>query len=1003
MTTTRMSTQRTLVPVTSSFSSRLGLCTRVRSVWTGDEDSSAGNTSARDRRSSCAEGTATRTSISDSASERPPASAASRTPRAVEPSQGAAHPIPGAELRTDTPLPPEAELMPRDESTAAGEVVLTERFVLPAEVLVVPLSELSPQAQRALRDPGEGDEAPTGEELERFAVGRPRSRRPQSVVDSETAALLLEFRQPSRLVDGVLSYSANRAADPREILEAAFPALERFVNQRLLMLESEARDEEALLRPSLAPGQLFQGYEVVRLVHLLEDVEVVQARSPDGELVALKLARGTEHDRGESRSAVDGDPLWADAVDKLAREAHCLKLLATELADVGRGAEEGESRDLSTPQLVEVELEGPRPYLAMQWCEGVSLGECAAQLRVLPRRQRLARQLELVRAVARAYARLHERGVIHSDVHPGNVIVQADGSVRVLDFGASRVVAPGCPWRQAPRAAVGTFFDPDLARDVLAGRVPRQADAQSDQYALAALLFLVVVGEPYLAFRAQQDELLHQVLEESPRSFAGCGVEPWPELEAVLQRALSKLPSERYSSVRELADVLARVRPPAETEPPDRPRWARDSRRLVDAMTERYGFESELLDRGLPRAPLASVAGGAAGVAWFLLQRAQQLDDPRLLSLAELWVSCAAAQWSQREEGFFAPDRGLTAERIGPGSVLHHSSGVFWVQAAVAVRRGDESSALEAVQRFVAAAPQPSESGEVPAELALGRAGLLIAAAELERLTATLELRTAREHCAQLLAGCRRQQVAALRTVVCSQAALDQCAEIPHFGMAHGWAGVLYALIRTRSWRAPGVEEAADDELVRCLRRRLDELADEARLGTDGACWPGTAPELRHLGATPDWAPGWCAGSAGHLLLLCESVTHRELRSTVDQTLLEQTARATWLHPGDHFDLCCGLAGRALALEGMAKVTGDKQWALRARTLIGRAVEAQSLHHAPSRPRGRATQPSAETGEAPTLDGLWKGTLGVALIASSLDEIGEGAEHQCGSVLPFGW
>lgn len=160
---------------------------------------------------------------------------------------------------------------------------------------------------------------------------------------------------------------------------------------------------------------------------------------------------------------------------------------------------------VDTPSLLEHGTDGGRPYVALEWCEGVSIAVAAQQARATRDRRRLH---DLVGRMLEAYGRLHERGVLHGDVHPGNCLVRDDGRVVVIDFGNARALGEPPGEVDPARAGIPQFHDPLMARALLAGAPPPAATPASEHFALAVLAYLLLTGLYPLDAPAVQDELL---------------------------------------------------------------------------------------------------------------------------------------------------------------------------------------------------------------------------------------------------------------------------------------------------------------------------------------------------------------------------------------------------------------------------------------------------------------------------------------------------------------
>jgi hypothetical protein len=775
-------------------------------------------------------------------------------------------------------------------------MAITDPVVLPPDVLLVPVAELPESVRRQLTFE-EGD----------YAVTRPRSRTASRIVDAGAAALLQQFRRPATIVEAVIRFSRERSLDPETTLEEAYPLLERLLAAGFLVAEGAAEAEE--IRQAHQPGEEVAGFLVLEHVQVLEDTELYQVRSGEGTTAALKIERPAAAGR---------------TGDDFAREAEILGHLA------GEGA----------PRLLgEGEVDGRR-YLAVEWCAGVDAWTAASELRRGDRGERGDRAglLALARSILEAYVRLHARGVTHGDVHPRNVLVSPAGEARLIDFGIAR-------WEGSPsgiprpwRGGVAFYFEPEYAAAVLAGVEAPEASAAGEQYAVGALLYYLLAGAQYRDFSLEKEKMLRQIAEEPPLPFAGRGAAPWPEVEALLARALAKSPEERFPSLAAFAEAFAAVAAPP---PIARKPGPSAGEALLARVLERLRPEGALFRDGFPQAPRLSVNYGAAGAACALYRIALAREDAELLSLADLWCAKAVAAGTP-DEGFYNSERELSVDTLGRVTPYHTPSGPLAVQALVAHALGDTGVQHRAVAAFLEAVRQPCDNPD----LTLGRSGVLLAAAMLlETLPQEDELaKSLRELGDGLLAGLW-QEIGEQPPV------LQAAGEWANLGMAHGWAGYLYATLR---WcRSSGTSRPQR------LEERLAELAGCARSWGRGLRWPWRDGR----GGDAGTMPGWCNGSAGFVHLW--TLAHRELGDPSWLALAEGAAWNAWEAPDRIASLCCGLAGRAYALLDLWRQGGGDAWLERARDLAElAAVEAVR---------------SEEASES-----LYKGEVGIAALIADL-------------------
>ncbi len=219
--------------------------------------------------------------------------------------------------------------------------------------------------------------------------------------------------------------------------------------------------------------------------------------------------------------------------------------------DVERFRREAEAvANLDHPNIVPVyevgEHEGQQ-YFSMKLVEGGSLQERLAEFRKNP-----ARAARLVATVARAVEHAHRRGVIHRDLKPGNVLLDAAGEPMVADFGLAKRVE-GAEAVTRTGAVVGTpaYMAPEQA----AGG--KDVTTAADVYGLGAILYECLTGRPPFPAETQLEALVQLLNREPDRPRAIDPAVP-RDLETVCLKCLEKDPARRYHSAAALADDLER-------------------------------------------------------------------------------------------------------------------------------------------------------------------------------------------------------------------------------------------------------------------------------------------------------------------------------------------------------------------------------------------------------------------------------------------------------------
>jgi serine/threonine protein kinase len=211
-------------------------------------------------------------------------------------------------------------------------------------------------------------------------------------------------------------------------------------------------------------------------------------------------------------------------------------------------------------EFLEAAIDDPiGPCLVLEYVPGVTLESLTGRKRSLD----AARAGQMLGYLCHALKAAHEAGVIHRDLKPANLMVKSAGtnreSIKVMDFGFAGFSAkPHIHLSeltgQGTVHAMGTpaYVSPEMIRG-------DTVDQRSDIYSVGVILFELLTGR--LPFTHEyMDKLLTAHLKHPPPKFAKIGIANVPvEVEAVVQRALSKYPNERQQSARELAHAFSRA------------------------------------------------------------------------------------------------------------------------------------------------------------------------------------------------------------------------------------------------------------------------------------------------------------------------------------------------------------------------------------------------------------------------------------------------------------
>jgi len=198
----------------------------------------------------------------------------------------------------------------------------------------------------------------------------------------------------------------------------------------------------------------------------------------------------------------------------------------------------------------------------------------------------------------------HEAGIVHRDIKPGNVMIEAGGHAKLTDFGVARVTDPEGPQGEATRvgAVVGTpsYMSPEQIQG-------QTVDRRTDIFSAGIIFYQFLTGQK--PFEGTQFVLQQKIVMEDP-VWPSAIVQVPPAFDRVAARALAKDVEQRYQSARSFADALKRI---LEGKPPEDP--------------------DEVLSRPLPAAPPPPPGKRDSEAEKEFWQDVKDSDDPEDLKL----------------------------------------------------------------------------------------------------------------------------------------------------------------------------------------------------------------------------------------------------------------------------------------------------------------------------------------------------------------------------------
>ncbi|UCD20221.1 MAG: protein kinase, partial [candidate division WOR-3 bacterium] len=200
-------------------------------------------------------------------------------------------------------------------------------------------------------------------------------------------------------------------------------------------------------------------------------------------------------------------------------------------------------------------------FIAMAYCEGQSLRK-----RIESGTVSLSETLDIAIQVAEGLLAAHGNGIVHRDIKPGNVMLTADGLVKITDFGLARLTGITKTTQRGETRGTIHYMSPEHVRG-------ETVDHSTDIWSLGVMLYELITGE--LPFKSEYDAaILYSIVNEDPVPAIELNNTIPPELDLIISTALNKDINKRYSSIKIMLEDLQKLqwrllthskRPPEDT------------------------------------------------------------------------------------------------------------------------------------------------------------------------------------------------------------------------------------------------------------------------------------------------------------------------------------------------------------------------------------------------------------------------------------------------------
>jgi len=714
-------------------------------------------------------------------------------------------------------------------------------------------------------------------EQDDYVLNKVKSRHRSKIISRDMAMFLKNFEKPSTVVDAIISYAAVVKEDPVQMLEDTHPFIIDLVKSELLVFQWDTTTENIF-----KTGELFEGYTIIKNIQKIEDTEVYEAFADN------------ENDKHVIIKIGIDKPDQQKVKYNFENEAAILNRLSNEV----------------NPKLIKNGEHNGNTYLILEKIEHTPLLELVGRLRTKLQWKELVR---IMKDIVIAYNHLHKEGVYHIDINPRNLLINTAGKIYIIDFGLSGFIEnkahiiPGADY----------FSPPEVLALYNGGGIPKWS-LHCEQYSIAALIYYLYTGKNYINFSFEGEVMRRQLAEEPVRSFKEQGLAPFDELEKILFKCLQKDPKLRYPGLDELIADLDSLHS-AEFPAILHREYTLDNLLLydhTDDLTGALGTEKTIREY-FSRGPSCSIFNGGAGIAYFLYRMALHTQSPELISLADIWCN-RTKEMTGAEGAYTNKELGFEEKDLEKVSVFNHEPGLHFVQALISSSTGDAATAIQSMGQLLEISK--AESSNI--DMTMGKSSIVLALASIiKSLPAFFNYDTAAviNYGNSLMDSIWHDK----RSTI-----IGEDYAVKFTGVAHGWAGIIYATLR---WYQTAAIPVPD-----WLEMKIRELYAVREEHNGAVIWKNKI-NTRYF----YYMPGWCNGGAGFVELFTLAAGVFKKAEYLD--IAEKIAIDVYSNESMAGDLCCGLAGRCYSLLGLYQATQNEAYYDHASRLLTKSKQVTSF------------------------------------------------------------
>jgi serine/threonine-protein kinase len=187
-----------------------------------------------------------------------------------------------------------------------------------------------------------------------------------------------------------------------------------------------------------------------------------------------------------------------------------------------------------------------KAFISMAYIEGQSL-----RIKIDSGPLELEEALRIATQVAEGLREAHKRGIVHRDIKSANIMIDARGQAKIMDFGLARVAGSTLVTREGTTMGTVTYMSPEQAQG-------KDVDHRTDIWSFGVVLYEMLTGE--LPFKGEHEQaIIRSILKDKPKSITEQRADIPATIEQVVSKALEKDPDKRYRQIEDLLDDLKSI------------------------------------------------------------------------------------------------------------------------------------------------------------------------------------------------------------------------------------------------------------------------------------------------------------------------------------------------------------------------------------------------------------------------------------------------------------